>query len=123
MHREDDEASPFGLVEPEVVRVALLVRAGLRHPAVLERSFREVTVYCRRPERPGVLIAEVTGFQWVGVFSTLERLGRFAGECDWQAMTGADLLAQLPEGVGVLLDPQDVHVMPVLRATPDEGTS
>lgn len=120
MRSEDEQARGIGLGEPEVVRVARLVRAGRRHPAMFRRVFGEAAVYCQRPERPGVLIAEVAGGRWVGVFSTLERLGCFAGECDWQAMTGADLLSQLPEGVGVLLDPQDEHVIPVLAATPDE---
>ncbi|WP_408629968.1 SseB family protein [Amycolatopsis aidingensis] len=94
-----------------------MVRAARRHPAAFTRAFAEATVYCQRPVSPGVLVSEVSDRgRWVLVFSTRERLGRFAGPCEWQAMSGADLLAQLPDDVGVMLDAQDEHAMPVLPA-------
>jgi hypothetical protein len=48
------------------------------------------------------------------VFSTLERLAAHAGECDYFATTGADLLELVPPGVGLMVDPDDQHRFPVL---------
>jgi hypothetical protein len=55
------------------------------------------------------------------VFSTLERLAAHAGECDYFATTGADLLELVPPGVGLMVDPDDQHRFPVLSrmAPPD----
>jgi hypothetical protein len=100
--------------ELAVVVVARAVRARRQSPEAFEHAFAAATVYCQRSGRPGVMVTMVPGRgRWVAVFSSLERLGRFAGECDWQAMTGVDLIAQLPSGMGVLLDVDDEHAMAV----------
>lgn len=49
------------------------------------------------------------------MFSTPHRLARHVGDAPFFATLGADLLAQLPPGVAVLLDPGDPHRFPVLR--------
>ncbi len=51
---------------------------------------------------------------WTFVFSTPQRLAAHYGDCDLYATTGADLLEQLPVGVGVMLDPDDDHRTPIL---------
>lgn len=63
------------------------------------------TVYCVRPDRPGVFVADTDDGQVVGVCTSLQELARFAGECDWFSTDGADLLSQLPAGVDIILDP------------------
>lgn len=101
--------------EPDLVAVAREVRAGRRDPGEFDRAFAVATVYAQRPRVPGVMTAELSGKgRWVPVFSTVERLARFAGECDYFATTGADLLEQLPTGLGVLVDIQDSHGLPLL---------
>lgn len=52
---------------------------------------------------------------WTFVFSTPQRLAAHYGDCDLYATTGADLLEQLPVGIGVMLDPDDEHQMPILN--------
>jgi hypothetical protein len=49
------------------------------------------------------------------VFSTPQRLAAHFGDCDVYATTGADLLDQLPIGIGVMLDPDDEHRLPILN--------
>lgn len=51
---------------------------------------------------------------WVLAFSTLERFAAFGPDKPWLSTTGADLLAQLPPGIGVLLDVGDEHGLPLL---------
>lgn len=51
--------------------------------------------------------------RWVVAFSSAERLGRYAGNCECFSTSGADLLGLLPDDIGVLLDPQDPHAAPV----------
>ncbi|WP_218952256.1 SseB family protein [Amycolatopsis anabasis] len=78
-------------------------------------AFVEATVYAQRPERPGVLVADVPGRGlWTVVFSRLERLAAYAGECEYLSTTGADFLDLVPDGVAVMVDPDDEHRFPVL---------
>lgn len=92
---------------------AVRLRAGRLPPAVLEAHFRLSTVYVERaPDRPGVMAVDLgeRGI-WTPAFSSLERLETHAGECDYLSLSGADLLTQLPPGVGVALDPHDDHAV------------
>ncbi|MER6492409.1 SseB family protein [Streptomyces griseorubiginosus] len=78
-------------------------------PQELLDVWLDATVYCVRPDRPGVYVAETPEGQVMGVCTSLEELARFAGECDWFSTTGSDLLAQLPSGVDIVLDPSGSH--------------
>ncbi|MEU5047605.1 SseB family protein [Streptomyces griseorubiginosus] len=80
-------------------------------PQELLDAWLDATVYCVRPDRPGVYVAETPApeDQVVGVCTSLEELARFAGECEWFSTTGSDLLAQLPPGVDVVIDPSGSH--------------
>ena len=95
---------------PELVRAAREVLAGRLSVLDMEKMFARSTVFGQRPSKPGVLVTDLSGKgSWVMMFSTPERLGRHAGDCDFFATTGADLQAQLPSGIGILLDCQDAH--------------
>ena len=78
-------------------------------PQELLDAWLSATVYCARPDRPGVYAADTPEGQVVGVCTSLQELARFAGECDWFSTTGSDLLAQLPPGVDIVLDPSGAH--------------
>lgn len=41
--------------------------------------------------------------------------GSEVGDCHFYAVTGADLLGQLPVGIGVMVDPDDAHCIPILN--------
>jgi hypothetical protein len=103
--------------DPEVVQVARDVRAGRREPASFDAAFARATVYARRTtgERAGVMVSTLPGKgPWVLAFSTLERFAAFGQDRPWLSTTGADLLAQLPPGIGVLLDVGEDHGLPLL---------
>lgn len=51
---------------------------------------------------------------WVLAFSTAERLAAFGQDQPWLRTTGADLLALLPPGIGVLFDVGEDHGLPLL---------
>lgn len=108
--------------EPEFVLVAREVIAGEHDPVEIDSVFQRAWVYGVRAERPGVLVSEIAGRgRWTAVCTTLARLAAFAGECDYFATTGADLLAQLPEGVGVFVDPLDEHGLPIVSHLVEPG--
>jgi hypothetical protein len=93
--------------------VAATGRRGLHE---FDPVFARATVYGRRPARPGVETVDVAGRgRWTFVFSTQQRLAAHFGDCDFYATTGADLLEQLPIGIGVMLDPDDEHRLPILN--------
>ncbi|MBC6447146.1 SseB family protein [Actinokineospora xionganensis] len=103
--------------EPEVVGVARDVRAARRSPADFDAAFAVATVFARRTrgQRPGVMVSMLPGKgQWVLAFSTPERLAAFGQDTPWLSLKGADLLAQLPAGIGVLLDVGEDHGLPLL---------
>lgn len=94
----------------ELVWAAREVLAGRLSILDMETVFARSTMFAQRPAKPGMLVADLPGKgSWVMVFSTPERLGSYAGDCDFFATTGADLRAQLPSGIGILLDCQDTH--------------
>ncbi|GHG18746.1 hypothetical protein GCM10017567_41510 [Amycolatopsis bullii] len=90
--------------------------AGRRSLHEFDPVFARATVYGRRPARPGVETVDIVGRgRWTFVFSTPQRLATHFGDCDVYATTGADLLGQLPIGIGVMLDPGDEHRLPILN--------
>lgn len=79
-------------------------------------------MYAQRPEQPALLVTELgSRGRWTVVFSTLERLAAHVGDCDFLATTGADFLELVPPGIGVMVDPDDGHRLPILArmAPPD----
>ncbi|MCA1702132.1 MAG: hypothetical protein LC808_02225 [Actinobacteria bacterium] len=100
----------------QLALVARAVRACMRPAVDFDAEFARATIYAQRaPDRPGVRAAALPGKgHWVLVFSTPERLARCLGDCAWLSTIGADLLEQLPVGLGVLLDIQDKHSLPLL---------
>ena len=111
-----------GETEVRLAVVAREVWSGSRGPGDFIDVFAGALVYAQRPPQPGLLVIDLgERGRWMVVFSTLERLARHAGECDYFATTGADLLELVPPGVGVMVDPDDEHRFPILSrmAPPD----
>lgn len=101
--------------EPPLVGLARDVWAGRRAYEEFHAEFAASIVYAQRPPRPGVLVTDIgERGRWTVVFSRHERLAAHAGQCDYLATTGADFLELVPEGVGVILDPDDQHRFPLL---------
>lgn len=102
--------------EPGLVWVAGEVRAARQRPEAFDAAFAEATVFVQRLwERVGVMTADLPDRgRWVLAFSTLPRLARYASGVPWLSTSGSDLLDQLPPGVGVLLDVEDAHGLPLL---------
>lgn len=112
MTRSDD-AEPAD--EPFLVTAARQVWSGQRSHEQFQTAFDEATVYAERTPRPGVLVWDAGDRErWTVVFSDLQRLAAHAGACSYLATTGADFLDLVPDGVGVMLDPNDEHRFPVL---------
>lgn len=62
-------------------------------------------VYALCPVRPGLFVLSRPGAApIVPVWSSVRALRRVMGDFGWLACTGAELLAQLPAGVGFLID-------------------
>jgi hypothetical protein len=103
---------------------ALVAAASSGAQRTFATALADARAYSPAPPTPGVLTIEVPGQagRWVPVFSTPERLARWEGDADFFAASGADLVRLLPEGVGVLFDPQDRHCV-ALRFAPDPAGS
>jgi hypothetical protein len=112
-----------GEAESRLAQVARDVWGGVRGATDFMDTFTDARVYMQRPAEPGRLLVADLGDRgsWMVAFSTLARLGRHVGVCDYFATTGADLLELVPPGVGVMVDPGDEHRFPVLArmAPPD----
>ncbi|MFI7121951.1 SseB family protein [Amycolatopsis sp. NPDC049868] len=95
--------------------VAREINAGQRGPSEFMDVFSIATVFARRPRRTALLVTELGDRgRWTVVFSSLDRLAMHAGECDYLSATGADFMELVPEGVAVMVDPDDDHRFPVL---------
>jgi hypothetical protein len=85
----------------------------------LRAALDRLTVFAVRPQQPGLLVTQIPGSgPWLPVFTSLAALHQFvrrnhAGEAShgWLSTTGADLIQQLPPGVGLLIDPQHDHAV------------
>lgn len=89
----------------------------MRAADAFDAGFARATVFVQRlPDRPGVVASVLPGKgRWVLAFSTLQRLANHCGDAQWLlSTTGADLLTQLPHGLGVLVDIGDEHGLPLL---------
>jgi len=91
------------------------VRAGAAGVDVLRSALDAARLFALRPPTPGVLAFSVPGGgRWTVVFTSPQGLARFARDrgqvvADWMSTTGADLIDQLPAGVGLLVDPGEEH--------------
>ncbi len=96
--------------ESPLVHAAQEALAGRLSVLGLEDVFSRSTVFGQRPESPGVMVTDLgPKGRWAVVFSSAQRLGRFAGKCEFFSTTGADLRTQVPSDIGILLDCQDDH--------------
>lgn len=80
--------------EPEVVEQARRWWSRTGDPATLMAAVRTATLTTRRldgPPRLTMVDSGVTG-RWVLGFTSLERLARRIGACDWISMPGGELL-------------------------------
>ncbi|MFG1948231.1 SseB family protein [Nonomuraea sp. NPDC048826] len=73
--------------------------------AGLHEVFLASPVYCEAPETPGVRVRLVDGRRLVPVFTSLAAFEGFTDHRAWFRTTGEDLLAQLPPGLQIVLDP------------------
>jgi putative intracellular protease/amidase len=79
--------------------------AGTATPADLHRAFLAATVYCERGAEPGFQAWGGAEAGLIPVYTSPEQLALARGTVPWFALTGADLLDQLPAGYDLLLDP------------------
>lgn len=99
----------YSYVMTAVVRPLADVAADVASGAVtaegLHEAFLASTVYCERGDRPGFrALGSSAGGGVVPVYSSVEQLALARGTVDWFALTGRDLLTELPAGYDVLLD-------------------
>jgi hypothetical protein len=86
--------------------------AGATDSATFAAAFADASVYALRPPppaAPGLLAVGPEGTGHVVAFSSLPEVAAYAGECDWLRTSGGDLLALVPDGYGLLLDPAGAH--------------
>ncbi|RJQ70561.1 hypothetical protein D5S17_28955 [Pseudonocardiaceae bacterium YIM PH 21723] len=108
------------ITEPPVVRAALHYYAGTGSAADMVEGFRATTVYFQYVRRPRALVGADTARMgsWLLVWTSLERLGAWSGECDWLSTTGADVVDNILPHMrfaGVLLDLGAPHMMTIPR--------
>lgn len=80
----------------------------VRHQIDLDeftRRFLASRVYMLCPVNPGLFVmSRPGGPAIVPVWSTARALRQVMGGFDWRACTGEDVVVNLPDGVGVLID-------------------
>jgi hypothetical protein len=89
---------------PSLADTARDVAQGVVESARLHEVLLAATVYCERGADPGFRALGVPHAGVVPVFSSVEQLALARGTVGWFALTGADLLAQLPAGYDLVLD-------------------
>jgi hypothetical protein len=94
--------------------VADAVVDGRSGPEQLLEALLAATVWCEAPETPGVVPAQTPAGPVVCVHSSPAELAAARGAVPWFSCTGADLLALLPDGLDLLLDPAGARPL-VLR--------
>jgi hypothetical protein len=95
-----------------LAQAATAFAAGLIDSAAFAAAFAIGEVYAVRPPPPappGLVAVGEPGAGLVLIFTSLDALGRRAGECDWLRTTGDDLLALVPDGYGLLVDAAGEH--------------
>jgi len=84
--------------------VARRFRLGEASGEELSFVFGEAMLYCVKPEQPGFMAVGEPGAGFVPMYSSEIALARAEGECEWFAAKGVDLVPQVPEGYGIVLD-------------------
>jgi len=89
---------------PSLADDARDVALGVAPPSQLHEAFLRAVVYCERGTDPGFQALGASRSGVVPVFSSPDKLALARGIVPWFAMTGADLLDQLPAGYDLVLD-------------------
>jgi hypothetical protein len=89
---------------PSLADLARDVALGAAPPSQLHEAFLGAVVYCERGAAPGFQALGSSRSGVVPVFSSPDQLALARGTVPWFAMTGADLLDQLPAGYDLVLD-------------------
>jgi hypothetical protein len=89
---------------PSLADVARDVALGAAPPSRLHEVFLSTVVYCERGANPGFQALGAPRAGVVPVFSSTDQLALARGTVPWFALTGADLLNQLPAGYDLVLD-------------------
>ncbi|MER7080298.1 SseB protein N-terminal domain-containing protein [Saccharopolyspora kobensis] len=106
--------------DSDLTALARAVSAGERPVKAFYAAFAKAVVYARRPEKPGVFVTDTESQgRWTVAFTTLDRLAAHAGACDYISMPGAIFLELVPPGVGVMVDPDDDHRLPLVARVDD----
>jgi len=89
---------------PSLADVARDVALGAAPPSRLHEIFLGARVFCARGAHPGFQALGTPRAGVVPIFSSPDQLALACGVVPWFAMTGADLLDQLPAGYDLVLD-------------------
>lgn len=74
-------------------------------PQQLHQAFLDSTLFLQAGDRPGLLVWGKPPEGLVPVWTSEQELVRSVGTSAWFSVTGADLLALLPAGYDVVVDP------------------
>ena len=108
-----------------LTQAAKAFATGLLDSATFAAAFATGEVYAVRPPPPappGLVAVGEPGAGHVLVFTSLDELGRRAGECDWLRTTGDDLLSLVPDGYGLLVDAAGEHPLLLPASALRRGT-
>ncbi|MDA3646366.1 SseB family protein [Saccharopolyspora indica] len=106
--------------DPDLAALARSVCEGDRPIKAFYAAFAKAVVYAQRPEKPGVFVTDTESQgRWTVAFTSLDRLAAHAGACDYISMPGAVFLELVPPGVGVMVDPDDDHRLPLVARVDD----
>jgi hypothetical protein len=89
---------------PSLADVARDVALGAAPPSRLHEIFLSAVVHCARGTYPGFQAFGPPRAGVVPIFSSPDQLALACGAVPWFALTGADLLDQLPAGYDLVLD-------------------
>jgi SseB protein N-terminal domain len=96
-----------------LVQTLVAWAAGEVAATELQDVFEAAPLYVQRvpgPDGgPAIAVIGAPGAGAVPMYTSLETLAAAAGECDWARGSGRDLLAFVPDGYGVMVDPGTPH--------------
>lgn len=87
--------------------------AGEVSPEAFQSAFESATLWVRRvggaQGGPAVAAVGEPGAGYLALYTSPESLAGHVGECDWACGSGRDLLALVPAGYGLVVDPAGPH--------------